>query len=188
MCVLSAGVLVPGPAAPLCSSQGDLWPMLLKLKVHPQFSGRFTQRSTGYSATKALSLSLPLWPCSPCFLAWSNQATLTTVCIKHLDWVVFTFIVKLAVTRLASGASLFLSWMFAFTEVCFWLFNASLSGPCRQTDLLNILVWHCCAILQSLCLSSKCNDLFQGLIYKQWTDMFKHVRCSPILSYDEKGE
>ncbi len=55
MCVLSAGVL----ATPVCSSQGDLWPTLLKLKVHPQFRGRFTQRSTGYSATRALSLFLP---------------------------------------------------------------------------------------------------------------------------------
>ncbi len=55
MCVLSAGVL----ATPVCSSQGDLWPTLLKLKVHPQFRGRFTQRSTGYSATMALSLFLP---------------------------------------------------------------------------------------------------------------------------------
>lgn len=68
MCVLSAGVLVPGLAAPVCSSQGDLWPTLLKLKVHPQFRGRFTQRSTGYSATRALSLFLT--PCVPPSLAF----------------------------------------------------------------------------------------------------------------------
>lgn len=28
----------------------------------------------------------------------------------------------------------------------------------------------------------------KGLTYKQWTDTFKHVSCSPFLSYDEKGE
>ncbi len=125
MCVLSAGVLIPGLAAPVCSSQGDLWPTLLKLKVHPQFRGRFTQRSTGYSATRALSLFLtpslpPSLAFSPYFLAVSNQATVTTVCIKHWGWVVFTFIVKIPVTRLVAGAFFCLSSIFVFTEVWFW--------------------------------------------------------------------
>lgn len=66
MCVLSGGVL----ATPVCSSQRDRWPTLLKLKVHPQFRGRFTQRSTGYSATRALSLFLtPSLPPSLAFFS-----------------------------------------------------------------------------------------------------------------------
>lgn len=71
-------------------------------KVHPAVNRLFC-----YQGTLALShsrLSLPLWPFSLIFLAVSNQATLTTLCIKHWAWVVFTFIATIPVRRLVSGA------------------------------------------------------------------------------------